>query len=216
MTAKLSGRRLPLILVAIAASAAPALAQTLPWPGEAPATGQRPWPGAPAAGPTAAPMAAPAPMAPPPMMAPPMAARPQANQECVNKFGELRATAEKLRDALDKVAMSARSNSEKKASREDVCKAVTTYAAAEGKWAKFTADNVADCGIPPEIAKGLRDAHAKTQTARKNICSAGPAGGKPAAPSLSDALGTTRMPAAGGSQSGHGTFDTLTGNAIVR
>jgi hypothetical protein len=63
----------------------------------------------------------------------------------------------------------------------------------------------------------LQEAHNHTLVARKNLCAAGggPAGA-PAAPTLSDALGTGRLPLPEGSQSGAGTLDTLTGNAIQR
>jgi hypothetical protein len=199
--------RLPLILLAMAFIASPAFAQSLPWPTDPP--GNRPA--------TAPATAAPAPA---PMMAPAAsgfeAPRPQPSADCGAKFTELRGNAERLRDSLEKVAASARSQSEKRASRDDFCKAITIYAAAEGKWAKFTADNVARCGIPPEVAKQLTAVHAKTMVSQKNICSVGPQQGAPAAPSLSDALGTARRPLLEGNQSGRGTFDTLTGNVIAR
>ena len=201
------GRALPLILVASALSLADAAAQNLPWPGEAPA--------APAGAPA---QQAPAPM-PMPMMAPPppmQAGPPQQqqqggpSQQCVTEFTELRMNVEML-------AANARAAGERKVAREEMCKVVQLYATAEAKWVKFTVDNVVRCGIPPDLPKKLREVHAKTQVARKNICSAGPAGpAGPAAPSLSDALGTTRLPVPDGSQSGRGTLDTLTGNAIAR
>lgn len=195
---KTLGRSLPLVLAAIGLSLTLAQAQNLPWPNA---------PGAPGGGVRGAP-------APAPMMAPPM--QPQqpppesaAQQQCVTEFGTLRNNTEKL-------AAGARAAGERKAPREEMCKLVQAYAAAEAKWVKFTSDNVARCGIPPQIAKQLREAHNRTLVARKNICSAGPGPGGPAAPTLSDALGTARMPVPEGSQSGRGTLDTLTGNAIAR
>ncbi len=195
---KTLGRALPLILAATGlsltfAQAQLAQAQTLPWP-NAPGGGGGPGP---------APM-----MAPPmqPQQPPPGAA---AQQQCVTEFGSLREKTEKL-------AMTAKAAGERKAPREEMCKHVQAYAAAEAKWVKFTSDNVTRCGIPPQVAKQLREVHDRTLVARKNICAAGPGPGGPAAPTLSDALGTARMPVPDGSQSGRGTLDTLTGNAIAR
>jgi len=192
------GRTLPLILAALGLSLAPAQAQTLPWP--------------------ASPGAGPAPGSPSPMMAPPMEPqRPQqpppevqAQQKCVQDFMKLRETTEKL-------AAVARSAGERKVSRDEMCKHVTTYASAEDKLLSFTKVNSTRCGIPPNILKSLTEAHGHTLTAKKNICTAGAApGGGSAAPTLSDALGTSRLPVPEGSASGRGTLDTLTGNAIAR
>jgi hypothetical protein len=200
------GRTLPLILAAIALSAVGAAAQTLPWPGQGPAA----QPGMAAPGPAMAPM--PGPMMGPGPMQPAQPAPQQAapNQACFEEFTKLRADVEKL-GANTKAA------GERKAPREEMCKAVQAFAVAEGKWVKFTNDNAARCGMPADLPKKLREIHAQTLTARKNICAAGPAGpAGPAAPSLSDALGTNRLPVPDGSQGGRGTFDTLTGNAIAR
>ncbi len=190
---KTLGRALPLILAATGLSLTLAHAQTLPWP-DAPGGGGVPGP---------------APMMTPPMQPqqpPPGAA---AQQQCFTEFSALREKTEKL-------AANAKAASERKAPREEMCKLVQAYAAQEAKWVKFTGDNVTKCGIPPQVAKQLREAHSHTLVARKNICATRPGPGGPAAPTLSDALGTARMPVPDGSQSGSGTLDTLTGNAIAR
>jgi hypothetical protein len=214
MTVDKPGVKLPLILLALSLTGAAAMAQTLPWPTDPPPTQSTtaPWPSAPAPAPmVGAPSAAP-PVARP--MAPPSGGPPA---DCMPKFNELRSAVDKLRVTVDKVAASARSKSEKKASREDVCTAITNYAAAESKWAKYTVDNTTRCGIPPEFGKQLSAANAKTQSVRKRVCSAGPGGGGgPATPSLSDALGTTRRTPEASSQGSSGTFNTLTGNPVAR
>jgi hypothetical protein len=212
--AKLPLIKLPLILLGFSLSAPAVSAQTLPWPTDPPPSQgtTAPWPSAPAPAPmVAAPSAAPS--VAPRTMAPPSGGPPA---DCMPKFNELRSAVDKLRETVDKVAASARSNSEKKASREDVCKAITNYAVAESKWAKYTVDNTTRCGIPPEFGKQLSAANAKTQTVRKRVCSAGPGGGGPATPSLSDALGTTRRTPEASSQGGSGTFNTLTGNPVAK
>ena len=194
------GRTLPLILAAIVLSAVGAAGQTqpLPWPGD----GRAAQPGMVAPGP----MMGPAPMQP----AQPMPQQGAPDPACFEEFSKLRANVEKL-------GASTKAAGERKASREEMCKAVQAFATAEAKWVKFTTDNATRCGMPPDLPKKLREIHSNTLTARKNICAAGPGGpAGPAAPSLSDALGTNRMPLPDGSQSGRGTFDTLTGNAIAR
>jgi hypothetical protein len=211
--------RLPLILLVLALSTPPAMAQTLPWPTDPPRAAGTPAATAAPAPMTGAPVAAPPPMMGSPMAAPrPMPGPPSgAQQECVTKFTQLRSDVEKSREVLDKVAASSRSKSDKTAAREEVCKAITNYAAAEGKWTKFIVDNTARCGIPPEVGKQASAGHGKTQATRKSVCAAGPAGGgAPAAPSLSDALGTSRQPLRGDSSTTRGTFDTLSGSAIAR
>jgi hypothetical protein len=189
---KTLGRALPLILAALSLSLTAAQAQTLPWPDAAGKAG---------------------PAAPAPMIAAPPSAAPApsgAQEQCFNEFNALRSNVEKLGKA-------ARAAGERKVPREELCRHVSAFAAAEGKWIKFTSDNVTRCGIPPQIPKQLREQHNNTLTARKNICATAPAAAAgPAAPSLSDALGTSRMPLRDGSHSGRGTLDTLTGNAIAR
>jgi hypothetical protein len=114
--------------------------------------------------------------------------------------------------------MAARAGSEKQVSREEMCKLVTEYSAAEVKWIKFTEANMSKCGIPKQIVQQLKAVHAKTTDGQKKLCSAGPAGGPAAAPTLSDALGTATLPTREPEKQrkSGGTLDTLTGNALAR
>jgi hypothetical protein len=208
-----SGRALALAIAVVAASAVAARAQTLPWPGSQPTPGQAAWPtNAPPAGPTMAPGPTGPPMGPPmsqPMGPPGMNAT---QQDCLRQFGE-------YRQEVEKRALTTKAAGEKKASREEMCKLVTLYSAAEGKWLKFSDDNMARCGIPKEAIAQIRGVHLRTADAQKKLCAAGPAQAGPAAPpSLSDALGTTRLPSRETEQRkpGGGTLDTLTGTAIQR
>jgi hypothetical protein len=217
MTAKKSARVVALALAMLAGSCAAGLAQLRPWPTDAPqrAPGQAPWPGeaqpaqpAPMVQP-AQPMALPAPTGPAmgggPMMGGPNAAQ----QACIQDFT-------KHREEVEKRALAAKAGSEKKVTREEMCSLVTAYSAAETKWIKFTEDNMARCGIPKEAVNQIKGVHVHTADARKKICAAGPAGGAPAAPSLSDALGTSRLPAPAVEKPKAGSMDTLTGNALNR
>jgi len=127
---------------------------------------------------------------------------------CVVEFG-------KMREEVQKKGLAAKAAGERKAPREEMCKMVQSYSAAEGRWLKFAEGGVATCGIPAEVVTQLKQVHARTEQAQKNICSAGPAAAMQAAPSLSDALGTNRVQL-DTKKTGANYLDTLTGNAIQR
>jgi hypothetical protein len=120
----------------------------------------------------------------------------------------------KLRDDVQKRGQAAKAASARKVSREEMCKHITSYSAAELKWVKFTEANVTKCGIPTEVVSQLKQVHGHTEQTKEKICAAGPTAAGP--PSLSDALGTTKLPTPETTKSGSGTLDTLTGNAIQR
>lgn len=201
------------IATCLAAGVAGAAAQTLPWPGEKPEGGAAPWPGdkpgaaAPAA-PAAPAMAAPA--APPPMMGgPSMAPQQQQMPPCLAEFT-------RLRGEVEKHGAVAKAINDRHGSREDLCKAITTMVAAEGKWVSYSEKNRANCGIPPNIIKQIKTNHEHMLTVRKRVCDTGAtAAGAPPAPSLSEALGTSQLPARDNTTTKRGgTLDTLTGNPI--
>ena len=184
--------------------------QQAPWPNSAPAAQpqQAPWPNS---TPQAQPMAA------PPMGGgggfggPPMGGGFGGGggppPECVTRFTTLRGEVEKR-------GMAARTASEKHATREEMCKLVTEYGAAEVKWIKYTESNMSKCGIPKEIVKQLKMVHAKTADGQKKLCAVAPAVSN--TPTLSDALGTATMPTRETEKKRKpgGTMDTLTGNAL--
>jgi hypothetical protein len=119
----------------------------------------------------------------------------------------------KLREEVQKKGLAAKAAGQRKVAREEMCKHITAYSSAELKWVKFTESNVTSCGIPVEVVQQLKQVHGQTEQTKEKICAAGPAGGPP---SLSDALGTTRLPTPETARTGSGTLDTLTGNAIQR
>jgi hypothetical protein len=173
-----------------------------PWPSSptqpAAPGGASPWSSSPAAPQAAAPDGA----------SPWNAARPQ-QRDCNAEFMPLRQDAEKRAGAIKAAAA--------KKSQPALCAAFKNFAVAEAKMVKYVADNAANCGIPPDVGKNMRANHAKTTETRDRICSANAGPAAPRAPSLSDALGTSRLPETGTqSQRGGGTFNTLTGNAITR
>jgi hypothetical protein len=200
-----------LLLVAImmlAVHHAAAQTQTLPWPTDPPrAGGAAPWPGDRAV--PASPMAA-SPMAGSPMVAVP--ASPFGGgggggaPPCVAEFA-------KLRDDVQKRGLAAKAAGEHKVSREEMCKHIMAYSAAELKWVKYTEANVQTCGIPAEVVQQLKQVHTNTEQTKEKICTAAPAAPPP---SLSDALGTSRLPTPDTKKSAGGTLDTLTGSALAR
>jgi hypothetical protein len=179
------------------------------WPSSAPAAQpQQPWPAAAPAGPGPGPaMGGPGPMGGGMAGPPPTAVQ----QECMTQFTALRSEVEKR-------GIAAKTASEKKASREEMCQLVKAYGAAETKWIKFAEIGITKCGIPQEIVKQLKASHARTADGEKKLCAAGPAGGPAAAPTLSDALGGgVSLPAREPEKrKTGGTFDTLTGNPLAR
>jgi hypothetical protein len=100
-----------------------------------------------------------------------------------------------------------------------VCQAFRNLAAAEGKVIKYFEDNGAECGVPPDATKARKGNFAKIVEIRTKVCDTNAAAAAKRAPSLSDALGTSRIPTitdAPTQKKGGSTFDTLTGNPLTR
>ncbi len=211
----------PVVALLGAVVAASAQTPLKPWPDQAPQQQSQPaWPGdaqrQQAAAPPMGPMApmTPAPMTP--MMAPPQMGAPQMGapsgpvNECAKEFMRLRGEVEK-RGAVAKAV------NDRKGSREELCSAITGIHAAQVKWTKYTEANHTKCGIPPEVVKELKSGQDHLAKLRKNVCSAGPAtAAAPPAPSLSEALGTARLPVNNSDSNVKrgGVLDTMTGTAI--
>jgi hypothetical protein len=162
---------------------------------------------------------APAPGGPPPMQPsaapPPQQAAPGGQQmpPCFAEFVP-------LRQAAEKHALKIRTANEKKQkmSPQEACSAFRALATAEGKMVSFVKEKNVWCGIPMEAVKQMEANHSRTTKLRDQICQmAARPGGGPSAPSLSDALGTSRVPDATSTSTGRGTLDTLTGgNPLAR
>ena len=228
-----SARVVALALVVAAGTATAANAQA-PWPNsQSQPQGQSAWP---SSTPQPQPQQAPWPNSAPqgqPVAAPPMGGGfggppagggfggppagggfgggppPAVMQECSTQF-------QSLRSEVEKRGMAAKAGGEKQVAREEMCKLVTAYSAAEAKWVKFAEVSMTKCGIPKEIVAQLKTVHNKTAEGQKKLCAAGPAGGVAAAPTLSDALGTATLPTREPEKQRKpgGTLDTLTGNAL--
>lgn len=105
-----------------------------------------------------------------------------------------------------------------KPERSEFCSMLKLYSAAEAQVVKFMETNNVWCGVPPQAVEQIKTVYAVTLKAQKTVCSGGTAGpsGPPPPPSLSDALGTSRVPDSTTTRPGRGTLDTLTGNPIGR
>jgi hypothetical protein len=203
---------------ALALTVTSAAAQLKPWPDQQPQQPQpqtRAWPGesqtAPAPQAAAAP---PPPMAvapPPPMMGGGFGAPPPAQREspCIAEFTH-------MRGEVEKAGKVAKAVNDKHGSREEFCKAFTNLHAAQVRWVVHTEKNGKNCGIPPDVLKQLKLVEANLGKMKNNVCNGGAVAGG-GAPSLSEALGTAKLPVPDNdavSKKRGGTLDTLTGEPI--
>lgn len=138
------------------------------------------------------------------------AAPPAQMPPCLQQFVPLRQDVEK-RMATTQAAIN------RKAPATELCRLFTQFTEAETKMIKYVEDAGLWCGFPPDALPGMKANHAKALDYRKQACNAAAAGAqqRPAAPSLSDALGAP-IPDASTTRTGRGTLDSLTGNPIAR
>jgi hypothetical protein len=121
------------------------------------------------------------------------------------------------RDETTKHGQALQAAGQKKAPPDEVCKLFKAFLAAEGKMLKGLEESSATCGVPPEVIKQVKTAHAKYAQMSKQVCEVAAQGARPSGPSLSDALGTPpTLPDASAANRGPGTFDTLSGNPLQR
>lgn len=97
--------------------------------------------------------------------------------------------------------------------RKEMCTLVSQFSVAEGAVVKFLETNQNWCGVPPEAVKAAKATHEKTLKFREVVCAPAP---QPKIPTLSDAIGTPKLDTAKNTKTGHGTFDTLTGNPLAK
>ena len=194
------GRILPVGIVLWASAAA---AQA-PWPAQQPQQQQQaPWPGQHSA--AAAPMA---PMMGSPGMSPMGGGGGGGAPPCFTEFT-------KLRTEVEKRGAAAKAANERHAQRDEFCKVITSLAVAAEKWAKFTEKEAKGCGIPGDAVTQIKGESEHLGKIKTQVCSAGPAAAGP--PSLSEALGTDRMPIDDGNKATAkrgGVLDSMTGAPI--
>jgi hypothetical protein len=217
---------MPLAMAGLVLSMAQAFAQgnfPAPLPGQT-QTSNSPFP--PINGATPTPAAAPASPFPSPGGAPafgggggfqpaPMGAAPQGGppESCMKEFIPLREEAER-RGKLIKAA------SDRKASPDEACKLISNFGKAEMKMIKYVEAHAASCGIPQQISDQLKAGHKGTESLENKVCAVAAqvkTRGNPAAPSLSDVLGSSAaLPEANTGKKGGSAFDTMTGNVLTR
>jgi len=124
-----------------------------------------------------------------------------------------------LREEAEKRGKLIKAASEKHASPEEACKLIASFGQAEVKMIKYVETYSAKCGIPAQIADQLKNGHKNTDAMQKKVCSVAQQQQQrgPAAPSLSDVLGSSAaLPEANALKKGGSTFDTLNGNVLTR
>jgi hypothetical protein len=105
----------------------------------------------------------------------------------------------------------------KKVGPEQLCKLFKAFTSAETRMIKALEERQATCGVPPQAITQVKAEHGKANEVAKKVCDAAAQGARPAAPSLSEALGTTpTVPDTSTKTKGAGTFDTLEGSPLVR
>lgn len=99
------------------------------------------------------------------------------------------------------------------ADRKELCTLVSRFYVAEGAALKFLEANKSWCGVPDQAITAARTTHTQTLKFRDVVCSPAP---QPHVPTLSDAIGTPTLDTSKNTKTGHGTFDTLTGNPLAK
>jgi hypothetical protein len=122
------------------------------------------------------------------------------------------------RDEVGKHGKALQAAGDKKAPPDEICKLFKAFLAAETKMLKGLQEHSATCGVPPEVLKQVKEGHGKASEVSKRVCEIAAQGGRPAGPTLSDALGTTPMvpDASTATKKPQSTFDTLTGSPLTR
>ena len=132
-------------------------------------------------------------------------------RDCMGEITPLLADAEEKGKAIKPAAATKK--------QPVVCQAFRNLATAEGKIIKYFEDHGTECRVPPDALKARKGNFAKIVEIRTKVCDTAAAPG-PRAPSLSDALGTSRVPSVStdtpAAKSRGSTFDTLTGNPLTR
>jgi hypothetical protein len=122
-----------------------------------------------------------------------------------------------LRDETQKNGLAVQAAGKRKATAGEACKLFTAFIASETKFVHGLEEGKAECGVPDEIIKRSKAEFEQASKIRAQICEIAAQGPQNAGPSLSDALNSTpSLPDSTNTKPKTGTFDTLTGNALVR
>jgi hypothetical protein len=138
-------------------------------------------------------------------------AQPQQQREppCFREFSPIRNEAQKKAEIL-KAAM------QKKVPREEACKLIKNFSAAEAKVVHYVTVNQKTCGIPPDAVGQMTKNHSNTVRMENQVCNAAAGPQRQNGPGLSEALGQTRGGQLDTTAPQTGGLDTLTGNVLSR
>jgi len=137
--------------------------------------------------------------------------QPQQKPPCVDEFLA-------MRQELDKRFETVRTTLARKPTAVEACGALTKFTQTEIALIKFVEKNNGTCPFPPDLLATIKASNAKSESYRKQACTAAAAPARPtrpAEPTLSDALSP---PVAGkdNTRTGRGTLDSLGGNPLAR
>jgi hypothetical protein len=123
-----------------------------------------------------------------------------------------------IKDEVQKNGLALQAATKRKPSPIEGCKLFTAFAASEAKFLHGLEENKATCGVPDDAIKHFRGEFEQVSQMKKQICEAAAQGPRSVGPSLSDALNSapTLPEPSTSSKSKNGTYDTLTGNPLVR
>jgi hypothetical protein len=122
-----------------------------------------------------------------------------------------------LRDDTQKAGLAVQAAGKRKANAQEACKLFNNFAAIESKFVRGLEDGKAQCGVPDDLIKAKKTEYEQVAQIRKQVCDVAAAGPQNTGPSLSDALNSTpTLPDTTGPKPKSSTFDTLTGNPLVR
>ncbi len=121
-----------------------------------------------------------------------------------------------LRDEVQKHGLAIQAANKRKASVQVACRLFKTFLASEEKMIKAVERNGAQCGVPANVPQQMKVNHKQAAKIGQRVCEAAEMASHPAGPSLSEALGVRPPIPDTDSKKGAGTFETLTGNPLVR
>lgn len=122
-----------------------------------------------------------------------------------------------IKEDAEKTVVALNAAQKRNAPREEYCQLFTRLANATGRMLKFLEQNKTQCNVPNQAVQDIRAEHNKSLAVRKNACGKGPGNASAnATPSLSDVLGSPVLPDSSTTKPDMGTFNTLTGNPLIR
>jgi hypothetical protein len=121
-----------------------------------------------------------------------------------------------LRDDVQKHALAIQNANKRHESPVVACKLFRAFMASDSKMIKAVEQNGPTCGVPANVPQQMKASHADVQKIAKQVCDAAAQGGRPPAPSLSEAFSSTPILPNESKKERGGAFDTLTGSALAR